>query len=295
MRRCARHEEAALAERVDNAADTFDDQYDEYIEGLFDALAVTPATNARRLRQTAEGLDRMIRTWLELADDLNDPRCHWTDDHTALAENLLGRRAGAVPRCPAGKLGDLLAGDLLSIKPDPDEPRDPIQLREKLRKQLAGLIAAEVASLRAQRAALDPQERARERARAADLALFDPSKEATLARRYEASAERGFYRALRALREAEAAHAASADPGATRVKPEVSVELASFCQSPPPAPPLPPAEPITLDPPVRKANKPEPIAYNPAWEADLSRISIVRPPAGTVIRRLDERNESLGW
>jgi hypothetical protein len=35
------------------------------------------------------------------------------------------------------------------------------------------------------------------------IAMFDPSKEATLARQYEASAERGFYRALKQLRQME--------------------------------------------------------------------------------------------
>jgi hypothetical protein len=35
---------------------------------------------------------------------------------------------------------------------------------------------------------------------AARRALFDPSSEATLARRYEAAAERGFFRALQELR-----------------------------------------------------------------------------------------------
>lgn len=39
------------------------------------------------------------------------------------------------------------------------------------------------------------------RAEAADRALFDPSKEATLARKYEAAAERGFFRALKELRQ----------------------------------------------------------------------------------------------
>jgi hypothetical protein len=43
-------------------------------------------------------------------------------------------------------------------------------------------------------------ETTRLRAEAGRLAAFDPSKEAVLARRYEAAAERGFYRALKELR-----------------------------------------------------------------------------------------------
>jgi hypothetical protein len=38
------------------------------------------------------------------------------------------------------------------------------------------------------------------RREAGQIALFDPSKEATLARKYEAAAERGFFRALKELR-----------------------------------------------------------------------------------------------
>jgi hypothetical protein len=38
---------------------------------------------------------------------------------------------------------------------------------------------------------------------AARRALFDPSREATLARKYEAAAERGFFRALKELRQVE--------------------------------------------------------------------------------------------
>jgi hypothetical protein len=51
----------------------------------------------------------------------------------------------------------------------------------------------------------NPAEVARLRTEAARAAAFDPSKEACLLRRYEASAERGFYRALKELRLAEKA------------------------------------------------------------------------------------------
>ncbi len=69
------------------------------------------------------------------------------------------------------------------------------------------------------------------RARAGDLALFDPSAEASLARRHEAAAERGLYRALRELRALQAAEAAGTgpDPGARAAKAEADRgALASF-------------------------------------------------------------------
>jgi len=73
------------------------------------------------------------------------------------------------------------------------------------------LIDSEVEGLRAHRATLDLEAIDRSRAGAASRALFDGSKEAQLARRYEAAAERGFYRALRELRRA---------PATTVVKPD---------------------------------------------------------------------------
>jgi hypothetical protein len=50
---------------------------------------------------------------------------------------------------------------------------------------------------------VDEAEAARLRPEACRIAMFDPSKEATLARQYEAAAERGFYRAIKQLRQME--------------------------------------------------------------------------------------------
>jgi hypothetical protein len=47
---------------------------------------------------------------------------------------------------------------------------------------------------------VDDDEAAQLRAEAGRIAMFDPSKEATLARQYQAAAERGFYKALKELR-----------------------------------------------------------------------------------------------
>jgi hypothetical protein len=50
------------------------------------------------------------------------------------------------------------------------------------------------------------------RAEAVARAMFDPSKEATLARKYEAAAERGFFRALKELRQLEKQAKAAESP-----------------------------------------------------------------------------------
>jgi hypothetical protein len=49
-----------------------------------------------------------------------------------------------------------------------------------------------------------PAESEKLRAQAGDRALFDPSPEACLARKYEAAAERGFFRAIKEFRQEEA-------------------------------------------------------------------------------------------
>jgi hypothetical protein len=70
----------------------------------------------------------------------------------------------------------------------------------------------------------DEAQATRLRAEAGRLAAFDPSKEAVLARRYEAAAERGFFRALRELRLLEK------HPKAVEPAPEPTAELESLRQ-----------------------------------------------------------------
>ncbi len=102
---------------------------------------------------------------------------------------------------------------------------------------LAGRVAQAVAEFDAgppDREDAGPEATARARARAANRALFDPSPEASLARRHEAAAERGLYRALRELRTLQAAEAAGAgpDPSARAAKAEADrAALASFRQA----------------------------------------------------------------
>ena len=85
--------------------------------------------------------------------------------------------------------------------------------------------------------------RARMRLHAAKLALFDPSKEACLARKYEAETQRSFYRALNEFRQVRA-EAKAAQP------------------APEPAPTRPPLASFSPEPAL--ARKAAPIAPRPA-------------------------------
>ena len=81
-----------------------------------------------------------------------------------------------------------------------------------------------------------------ERDRAGLLASFDPSPEASLARRYEAAAERGMYRAIRAINDLRKGRA---DESASGPMPTGPARAAS---TPPGPPPIPPVEPRNLAP-----------------------------------------------
>jgi hypothetical protein len=107
---------------------------------------------------------------------------------------------------------------------------------------------------------------------AADLALFDPSKEATLARRYEAAAERGMFRALKEFRQVEraakgldTAALASAEAASARKSLE---QLGSFFPEAKPAPIAAKPAVATPAPAPKPASKPSPAPVRtvfPAW------------------------------
>ncbi len=107
-------------------------------------------------------------------------------------------------------------------------------------------------------------------------AMFDPSKEATLARKYEAAAERGFFRALKELRQlaredrgTDVRSAASAEADAAR---KSIGQLASFFPAVdrPPTPakgvaPTPAPAPKTTAKPAPAPSKTVLPAWNPAF------------------------------
>jgi hypothetical protein len=94
-----------------------------------------------------------------------------------------------------------------SVRMDRGVEQETAHLSERVRQAEADFVPPEGAS---------PEEAARLRAEARRRAMFDPSKEATLARRDEMAAERTFYKAIKELRqlrkEQEEANAASGPP-----------------------------------------------------------------------------------
>ena len=97
---------------------------------------------------------------------------------------------------PSGEVGRALVrrAALMSVRMDRCVSQETAALSDRVRRADAEFVAPE---------GLDPVQVERLRAEAKARALFDPSKEATLARKYEAAAERGFFRALKELRQLE--------------------------------------------------------------------------------------------
>ena len=97
---------------------------------------------------------------------------------------------------PSGEVGRSLVrwAALMSIRMDRCVSQETAALSERVRQADAEFVVPEGVSA---------EEAARLKAEACARAMFDPSKEATLARKYEAAAERGFFRALNELRQLE--------------------------------------------------------------------------------------------
>jgi hypothetical protein len=211
MERAAKQESAAIERNVRHAAEDFDQSRLDQAERLLGALGEEPRANLRKLRRSPEGVDRLIVEWQELRADLTgEPRPSWTARHRDRAENLTGHRLdearisriGALSKAAWGDFSDLAEGSELA-----DEDR-----RAWARLLLVERIDEAIAELEEHYETLDFETIEQDRAEAPVRALFDPSREASLARRYESEARRGFFKAYKELKQAEAEHAARPTP-----------------------------------------------------------------------------------
>ncbi len=201
MERCVVHESAAISDRVRSAEGDFDEARTAEVARLIEDIDADPAAHLRQLRRMPEGVDRLIAIWLALKADLTcTAEDRWRPAHRLMAENLSGRRPGDFGIGRVEALARAIRGDFTHLTSGEGAGLDDRARAVWARERMGELIDSEVEALRAHRATLDLEAIDRSRAGAASRALFDGSKEAQLARRYEAAAERGFYRALRELR-----------------------------------------------------------------------------------------------
>ena len=228
LERSERNEFATIARRIGRAEADYDAERADEVEKAFDWITADPAANARRLRETPEGIDRTIRGLLELKEALFHPYGErWDWIHCEKVHNLMGMRRVMAPITRLQALGEAVQGNYRFIGPEDGGDLDDPGRRAWAKARVGEVIDGEVEALRALRDTLDVEALALDRAGARDRALFDPSKEAILARKYEAAAERGLFRALREFRqiEAEAAEAPAPRPG-----PDPTPEAVEDCE-----------------------------------------------------------------
>ena len=196
LERSAIREAAAISARVRAAEADFDEARADEVEEHFGQLEADPAGAIRRLRRMPEGVDRLVAAWKDLRWELarRDPM-YWQQPQRAMASLLTGRKPGGFGMGRVEVLSTAMQGSFRWLEESDGAGLDGQDRRDWARRELLALIDGRVAELEAHRATLDLDAIAADRAGAGPRALFDPSKEATLARKYEAAADREMHRA----------------------------------------------------------------------------------------------------
>ncbi len=240
VERCAKQERAATSRLSNHAEAAFDEARLAEVDELMSDIAREPATHVRKLRAMPEGVDRLIAGFLELRDELDHPgggRWDWT--YGVRLADLTSSRYVDVPVTRVRALSEAIGGEFKYLLPGEGEGLPDPDRRAWARDRMVELIDGELEMLLEHRETLDLAMIEADRATASDRALFDASKEATLARRYEAAAERGVYKALAELRRVEAEAATVAIP-----EEEAEEPLGSFGpEDPAPSLPVAPTAP----------------------------------------------------
>ncbi len=219
LERCEKHETSETSKRVRHAVEKFDDERLAAVEELAAKIEREPATTSRRLQMTPEGIDWLLDQWEILQDELfkKGNRLYWTNNHRARFELLLGRNPADWRLGRLAILSDAVAGFFLNLEKEDGPGLEGEARADSARGELGRMIDEEMARLKDVRVNLDPKAIEQDRAEAVDRTLFDTSKEAVLARKYEAATERALFRTLKELRQVEA-------DAAQGIKTEITVD-----------------------------------------------------------------------
>ncbi|WP_435017356.1 hypothetical protein TA3x_004962 [Tundrisphaera sp. TA3] len=253
--RCGRHEAAMTARRVRDAQKDRDEARRAEVNVLAALLDTDPDRAVARMKEIPEGIDGLIEAWHVLRGRLDRPgKLAWNHHDDERLESLLGRHPGIYPPTPFTPILRAIQGDFSGLTADQRAGVDRKKRKRWALEQLAALIDAEVEALRELRVQVDGENEAIDRAEAADRALFDPSEEGQMARRYEAAAERGLFRALRefhAVEERAESVAATAPDTESPPRPAPAEPRPRPHAAAPAVPaPVPVAPPIAAAPPV---------------------------------------------
>ncbi len=232
MTRAALHETKCIAHNQRKAEAEFDAARLSESDHLISWIANEPATNARRLRRSPEGLDLLIGAIKGLLDDLSHPYgMRWGWSHCDRLHHLLGLRREDVPVSRLRALTEAIQGNFKYLDPHDGEGQMEGNRSHWALQMLAQLIEAEIAKLKALRENFDHKGLDLDRAEAKYRAMFDPSKEAELARKYNAANERSYSRTLKEFRMLNADAAKVDTPH--QVASEPPEELGSLLPEPP--------------------------------------------------------------
>ncbi len=221
MDRMASREMLDVAAKTVEGRDQFDAELAEQTDRMIaDLEGADPQAARLALEGFPDGLARLIPAWIDLGVELESQ-----GPPSSLARDRALSRLG---------LADTLSNPEIITRINAEVDR------------LQGLLDSDTMGEQI-------QEIAQARINAGVLAGFDISPEATLGRRYEAAAERGFYRAIRTIRELNRAAARDQGPDETTApapdaRPPVAAAppstprptttpLASFRAAVPPSPP----------------------------------------------------------
>ena len=182
---------------------------------------------------------------------MNEYGEQWTPHHALYIDMYMGHPPKSVPHSRCERLQQAIQGNFAELQPEDGAGLEPLARMAWAKAALAQLIADEIARLEAIRGSLDLEAIALSRAEAGERALIDVGKDALLARKHEAAAERAFFRTIKELethrrnqtRAAKAAAKSSAtpplatpplDPREFPELAEINAKLASFFSRSPP-------------------------------------------------------------
>jgi hypothetical protein len=223
MERGVKQEFAAVAERARHASDNFDAERVARAELLLKSIGDDIRGNLKKLRKSPEGVDVLLEAWQDLRDKLGRelrPGLGMADGVTMA--NLLGYKDTDAGVAWVGALTRATWADFNALMASEGGELDRDARKAWARGMLLEQIDAEIAELNEHFETLDFATIELDRAEAGARALFDPSKEASLARRYESEARRGFFKSLKEFRlvEAEAAEPAASPSVAPAIPPD---------------------------------------------------------------------------
>ncbi len=220
VERASRQEAAALSLRVRHAAEEFELDRLAEVDRIFEAIETDPGSIRRRLLTSPEGVDKLLgAVGAVKAQLLSGYFRSWAGDTRARIEAFFGGTGSLFPLSRTYALMKVMAGDCRWVGPEElDAIPERAARQDWARDEMLTLVDAELAKLATIRGSIDPEMLRLDRLEAGERALFDPGSEAVLARKYEAAATRGFFRALREFHQNEANLAkAEAEPMADTI------------------------------------------------------------------------------